>query len=78
MNSMKTVDREFTAIIAKKRRWYTGIVREIPGVKSRLRRLIHLRRNREEAIQLIAESNRSIARKEHSQPIKRQSITARI
>jgi predicted RNase H-like HicB family nuclease len=61
MVSMKTVDREFTAIIAKKGRWYTGTVGEIPGVNSRGRTLVHLRRNRKEAIHLMLESNRSIA-----------------
>jgi predicted RNase H-like HicB family nuclease len=66
MNSMKTMDREFTAIIEKKGRWYIGTVEEIPGVNSQGRTLLELRRNLKEAIQLIVESNRSIALKEHS------------
>jgi predicted RNase H-like HicB family nuclease len=63
MNSMKTMDREFTAIIEKKGRWYIGTVEEIPGVNSQGRTLVELRRNLKEAIQLIVESNRSIASK---------------
>ena len=66
MNSMKTMDREFTAIIEKKGRWYIGTVEEIPGVNSQGRTLVELRRNLKEAIQLIVESNRSLALKEHS------------
>jgi len=66
MNSMKTMDREFTAIIEKKGRWYIGTVEEIPGVNSQGRTLLELRRNLKEAIQLIVESNRSLALKEHS------------
>ena len=53
MNSMKTMDREFTAIIEKKGRWYIGTVEEIPGVNSQGRTLVELRRNLKEAIQLI-------------------------
>ena len=66
MASMKTMDREFTAIIEKKGRWYIGTVEEIPGVNSQGRTLVELRRNLKEAIQLIVESNRSIALRVHS------------
>jgi predicted RNase H-like HicB family nuclease len=57
---MKTMDREFTAIIEKKGHWYIGTVEEIPGVNSQGRTLVELRRNLKEAIRLIVESNRSI------------------
>lgn len=75
---MKTMDREFTAIIEKKGRWYIGTVEEIPGVNSQGRTLVELRRNLKEAIQLILEFNRSIALKEHSQQAKRELITVRV
>jgi predicted RNase H-like HicB family nuclease len=78
MNSMKAMDREFTAIIEKKGRWYIGTVEEIPGVNSQGRTLVELRRNLKEAIQLIVESNRSIALKELSQQAKREAITVRV
>jgi predicted RNase H-like HicB family nuclease len=76
--SMKTMDREFTAIIEKKGRWYIGTVEEIRGVNSQGRTLVELRRNLKEAIQLIVESNRSIALKEHAQQAKRELITVRV
>ena len=60
MASMKTMDREFTAIIEKKGHWYIGTVEEIPGVNSPGRTPVELRRNLKEAIRLIVESNRSI------------------
>lgn len=63
MNPMKAVDREFTAIIEKKGRWYIGTVEETPGVNSQGRTLVELRRNLKEALQLNVESNRSIALK---------------
>jgi len=72
------MDREFTAIIVKKGRWYIGTVEEIPGVNSQGRTLIELRRNLKEAIQLILESNRAIAHKERSQQAKRELITVRV
>jgi predicted RNase H-like HicB family nuclease len=78
MVSMKTMDREFTAIIEKKGRWYIGTVEEIPGVNSQGRTLLELRRNLKEAIQLIVESNRSIALKELSHQAKRELITVRV
>jgi predicted RNase H-like HicB family nuclease len=78
IGSMKTMDLEFTAIIEKKGRWYIGTVEEIPGVNSQGRTLVELRRNLKEAMQLIVESNHSIALKEHSQQAKRESITVRV
>jgi predicted RNase H-like HicB family nuclease len=63
MNPTNTMDREFTAIIEKKGRCYIGTVEEISGVISQGRTLVELRRNLKEAIQLIVESNRSIALK---------------
>jgi predicted RNase H-like HicB family nuclease len=63
INQTNTMDREFTAIIEKKGRWYIGTVEEISGVNSQGRTLVELRRNLKEAIQLIVQSNRSIALK---------------
>ena len=61
MTVMKTIDREFTAIIEKTGRWYIGTVEEIPGVNSQGRTLAELRRNLKEALHMILETNRSIA-----------------
>jgi predicted RNase H-like HicB family nuclease len=47
------MQREFTAVIEKRGRWYIGTVEEIPGVNTQGRTLRELRRNLKEAIQLI-------------------------
>ena len=57
---------QFTTVISKKGRWYVGTVAELPGANTQGRTLVELRRNLKEAIQLIVESNRSLALKEHS------------
>jgi len=58
------MQREFTAVIEKKGRWYVGTVEEIPGVNTQGRTLAEVRRNLKEAISLIVEANRSLARRE--------------
>jgi predicted RNase H-like HicB family nuclease len=47
------MQREFTAVIEKRGRWYIGTVEELPGVNTQGRTLRELRRNLKEAIQLI-------------------------
>jgi len=54
------MQREFTAIIDKKGRWYIGTIEEIPGVNTQGRTLSEVRKNLKEAIELILESNRSL------------------
>jgi hypothetical protein len=41
------MQREFTAVIEKKGRWYVGTVEEIPGVNTQGRTLAEVRRNSE-------------------------------
>lgn len=55
------MQREFTAVIEKKERWYIGTVEEIPGVNTQGRTLAEVRRNLKEALVLIVEANRSLA-----------------
>jgi len=55
------MDREFTAVIQKKGRWYIAWVEEIPGVNTQGRTLAEARRNLKEALQLILETNRRLA-----------------
>jgi predicted RNase H-like HicB family nuclease len=76
--AMKTMDRDFIAIIEKKGRGYIGTVEEIASVNSQGRTQVELCRNLKEAIQLIVESNRSIALKGHCQQAKREWITVRV
>ncbi len=50
------MQREFTAVIEKKGRWYVGTVEEIPGVNTQGRTLAEVRRNLKEAVTLILET----------------------
>lgn len=72
------MEREFTAVIEKKGRWYVGTVEEIPGVNTQGRTLAEVRRNLKEAVTLILETNRSLAAKEHTPQAKRELITVRV
>jgi predicted RNase H-like HicB family nuclease len=72
------MQREFTAVIEKKGRWYVGTVEEIPGVNTQGRTLAEVRRNLKEAVTLILETNRSIAAKEYTSQAKRELISVRI
>jgi predicted RNase H-like HicB family nuclease len=54
--------REFTAVIEKKGRWYVAWVEEIPGVNTQGKTLAEARRNLKEALQLILEQNRLLAK----------------
>jgi len=72
------MEREFTAVIEKKGRWYVGTVEEIPGVNTQGRTLAEVRRNLKEAIHLILEANRSVLAKEHTSHAKRELITVRV
>jgi predicted RNase H-like HicB family nuclease len=72
------MQREFTAVIEKRGRWYIGTVEEIPGVNTQGRTLAEVRRNLKEAVQLILETNRSLAAREHTARAKREQITIHI
>jgi predicted RNase H-like HicB family nuclease len=72
------MEREFTAIIEKKGRWYIGTIEEIPGVNTQGRTLSEVRKNLKEAIELILESNRSLLAKERTSQAKRELITVRL
>jgi predicted RNase H-like HicB family nuclease len=72
------VQRDFTAVIEKRGRWYIGTVEEIPGVNTQGRTLAEVRRNLKEAVHLILETNRSLAAREHTSRAKREQITIHI
>lgn len=55
------MERQFTAVIEKRGRWYVACVEEIPGVNTQGRTLAEARRNLKEALTLILESNRQLA-----------------
>jgi predicted RNase H-like HicB family nuclease len=52
------MQREFTAVIQKRGRWYVAYVEEIPGVNTQGRTLTETRRNLKEALRLILDTNR--------------------
>ena len=57
------VQREFTSVIEKSGNWYIGYVEELPGVNTQGRTLKEVRENLKEALYLISEANRDLARK---------------
>lgn len=57
------MEREFTAVLEKRGRWYIGYIEEIPGVNTQGKTLVETRRNLREALHLVLEANRSLAKK---------------
>lgn len=57
------MEREFTAVLEKRGRWYIGYIEEIPGVNTQGKTLVETRRNLREALQLILETNRTLVKK---------------
>jgi predicted RNase H-like HicB family nuclease len=55
------MERQLTAIIEKRGKWYLAAAQEIPGVNTQGRTLAEARRNLKEALQLVVEANRNYA-----------------
>ena len=72
------MERQFTAIIEKRGKWYVATVEEIPGVNTQGRTLAETRRNLREAIQLVVEASRDLGARERSRDVKRELITVRV
>jgi len=53
--------REFTGIIEKHGKWYTGYVEELPGANTQGRTLKEAMENLIEAIQLILEADKELS-----------------
>lgn len=68
------MEREFTAVIQKRGKWYIGFIEEIPGVNSQAHTVPALRRNLREALRLILDANRELARKELKGTVRREAI----
>ena len=66
------MQREFTAVIEKRGRWYVAYVEEIPGVNTQGRTLSSARRNLREALRLILDANRRLARKHSDRRTRRE------
>ena len=71
------MEREFTAVIQKRGRWYVAYVEEIPGANTQGRTLAEARRNLREALQLILEANRQLAAP-IQQDARRETITVHV
>jgi predicted RNase H-like HicB family nuclease len=69
------MEREFTAVIEKRGRWYVAFVEEIPCVNTQGRTLAEARRNLKEALSLILETNRKLAARDGSPDARREPIT---
>ncbi len=70
------MQREFTAVIQKRGRWYVAYVEEVPGVNTQGRTLAEARRNLREALRLILETNRQLAAT--ARDVRREPITVRV
>jgi predicted RNase H-like HicB family nuclease len=55
---------KFTAIFEQVEEWWIGYVEELPGANTQGRTLDEARENLKEAVQLIIEANRELARRE--------------
>ena len=66
--------RKFTANYKKDGEWYVGWVEEIPGVNTQGKTLKEVKENLKEALFLILEVNRALAKKKASGRIIRESV----
>ncbi len=71
------MEREFTAVIQKRGRWYVAYVEEIPGVNTQGRTLAEARSNLAEALRLILETNRQLPGVD-ARDVRREPITVRV
>jgi len=56
--------QKFTAVFEREGEWWIGYIEELPGVNTQGRTLEEARENLKEAVQLIIEANRQLARRE--------------
>jgi len=56
---------KFTAVYEQDGKWWIGYVEELPGTNTQGRTLAETRENLKEAVQLIIEANRELARREN-------------
>lgn len=58
------MSRQFTAIYKKEGKWYLGWIEEIPGVNTQGKTLRETKENLKDALVLILQTNRLLAKKE--------------
>jgi len=66
---------KFTAVFEQEGNWWIGYVEELPGANTQGATLEEARENLKEAVQLIIEANRELARREtEGKPIIREEL----
>jgi len=70
--------RKFTAVYKKQGKWYLGWVEEIPGVNTQGKTLKETKNNLKEALFLVLEANKNVARQRASEKVIRESVTVSI
>lgn len=55
---------KFTAVFERDGDWWIGYVEELPGANTQGRTLEEVRENLKEAVELVIQSNRELARRE--------------
>ena len=58
------MENKFTAVFEQDGNWWIGYVEELPGANTQGETLEEARENLKEAVQLILEANRELARRE--------------
>ena len=70
---------QFTAVFEQHDKWWIGYVEELPGANTQGKTLDEARRNLKEAVQLIIEANREIARREtKGKSVVREELTVAV
>ncbi|PKO20567.1 MAG: HicB family protein [Chloroflexi bacterium HGW-Chloroflexi-1] len=66
---------KYTAVFEQDDDWWIGYVEELPGANTQGATLAEARVNLQEAIQLVVEANRELARREFAdRPVLRESL----
>jgi predicted RNase H-like HicB family nuclease len=66
---------KFTAVFEQKGEWWIGYVEELPGANTQGRTLDEARENLKEAVALVLEANRELARREtEGKPVIREEL----
>jgi predicted RNase H-like HicB family nuclease len=55
---------KFTAVFEREGEWWIGYIEELPGANTQGQTLEEVRENLKEAVQLVIEANRDLARRE--------------
>ena len=56
------MENKFTAVFEQVDKWWIGYVEELPGANTQGKTLEEVRENLKEAVQLVMEANRELAR----------------